>query len=216
MGADLYGTCPGCLAHWHLPAAPSAGRAAWSDGFQQTSAPPTLVACAACGALAWTQDTLSPTPPAAPPWWARWRPSATAKATVTPGIPGESVLLEALAGGFARSLAEERQLRMLAWWQHNHPQRTPLTTALEATAAAAAEEVEAVAWQANLRSLLPLLDAQQTGDALLRAEVLRHLGDFSAAQAALEPVVAEGAQWVVQALRARCVAHDPHVLELRR
>ena len=177
MSTDLHGTCPGCGLPWHLPPRPLATGRAWSDGYQDTLAPPALVTCPACGALAWVQDTLThPAPLRTGTWWDRLR--GRAPTPVTPSIPSEAALLDALAGGFARTPREERHLRLLAWWQRNHAQRALLFE--DASPPAAGE-----AWQASLRALLSLLDARLTGDALLRAEALRHLGDFTAALATL-------------------------------
>jgi len=83
-----------------------------------------------------------------------------------------------------------------AWWCANDNRRTdnpmPLTP-LEI---------------ANLRALLPLLVSTHPEQVIMKAEILRQLADFAAAQLCLESVTDPKKQYIVDLLLARIAARD--------
>ena len=87
-------------------------------------------------------------------------------------------------------------VRRAAWWCANDNRRTdnpiPLTP-LEI---------------ANLRALLPLLVSTHPEQLIMKAEILRQLADFAAAQLCLESVTDPKKQYIVDLLLARIAARD--------
>ena len=87
-------------------------------------------------------------------------------------------------------------VRRAAWWCANDNRRTdnpiPLTP----------PEI------ANLRALLPLLVSTHAEQLIMKAEILRQLADFAAAQLCLESINAPKQQYIVDFLLARIAARD--------
>lgn len=87
-------------------------------------------------------------------------------------------------------------VRRAAWWCANDNRRTdnpmPLTP----------PEI------ANLRALLPLLVSTHAEQVIMKAEILRQLADFAAAQLCLESVTDPKQQYIVDFLLARIAARD--------
>ena len=87
-------------------------------------------------------------------------------------------------------------VRRAAWWRANDNRRTdnpiPLTP----------PEI------ANLRALLPLLVSTHAEQLIMKAEILRQLADFAAAQLCLESINAPKQQYIVDFLLARIAARD--------
>ena len=87
-------------------------------------------------------------------------------------------------------------VRRAAWWCANDNRRTnnpmPLTP----------PEI------ANLRALLPLLVSSHAEQVIMKAEILRQLADFAAAQLCLESVTDPKQQYIVDFLLARIAARD--------
>ena len=87
-------------------------------------------------------------------------------------------------------------VRRAAWWCANDNRRKnnplPLTP----------PEI------ANLRALLPLLVSSHAEQVIMKAEILRQLADFAAAQLCLESVTDPKQQYIVDFLLARIAARD--------
>jgi hypothetical protein len=70
--------------------------------------------------------------------------------------------------------------------------------------------------QANLRALLRLIDEEDDdAERLMKAEVLRELGEFEIAEAVLEEITAPNLAKIVREFRALCRARDLRVRELQ-
>lgn len=83
-----------------------------------------------------------------------------------------------------------------AWWCENDNRRTDNTIPLTPP------EI------ANLRALLLLLNGTRAKQLIMKAEILRQLADFAAAQLCLESVNAPKQQYIVDFLLARIAARD--------
>jgi hypothetical protein len=89
--------------------------------------------------------------------------------------PDEGEYLAALERLISSTPAEERSIRLFAWWRGNDRHRGPLT-------APATDNPELTNRRHdNMRALLPLLATAEWADLILRAEVLRQLGEFELA-----------------------------------
>jgi hypothetical protein len=89
--------------------------------------------------------------------------------------PDEGEFLEALDRLISSTPAEERSIRLLAWWRGNDRHRGPLP-------APAVDNPEVLNRRHdNMRALLPLLATAESTDLIMRAEVLRQLGEFELA-----------------------------------
>jgi hypothetical protein len=120
--------------------------------------------------------------------------------------PGRSSL-----GWFLRLLFEntsvqrerEKTLRVLAWWRHNDAYRNRFSTDNP-------PPVLTDACKRNLHALIAMLDATDN-DRIMRAELLRELGNFAASKAELDRITSSECSGVVSRLRSLCDAGDPYV-----
>jgi hypothetical protein len=93
--------------------------------------------------------------------------------------PDEGEHLTALDRLIASSPAEERSIRLVAWWRGNDRHRTASPTP-------APDNPKVVSRRhANMRQLITLLNTAEPSDQLMRAEALRQLGEFDQAVAIL-------------------------------
>ena len=93
--------------------------------------------------------------------------------------PDEAEYLAALELLISSTPTEERSIRLFAWWRGNDRHRGPSTTP-------AADNPEVVTRRHdNMRALLPLLATAESADLIMRAEVLRQLGEFELATKAM-------------------------------
>ena len=97
---------------------------------------------------------------------------------------------------------------MLAWWRANDSAR-------EWRFAAEATPASLDGFRRNLQRLADLLTDDTDDDRLMRAEVLRELGEFDAAEQALQAVSGE-CGWVADQIRSLCAAKDTRVHKLVR
>ena len=112
----------------------------------------------------------------------------------------------AIQSGFARSVDEERTLRILAWWRENDPHRDDAPTVSLQTATGNRRK--------NLEALLHLLGENNIGEQMMRAEILRHLGEFEQSRILLSKIDNSPFAPVLQQLRILCDARDVSVREL--
>jgi phosphopantetheinyl transferase (holo-ACP synthase) len=122
--------------------------------------------------------------------------------------PTEAEYYQALAKGLAKNAKQERVLRILAWRRRNDIFRDkPLK---EAQGISDGPEE----WRKNLEALARLLTEEDVNDCLMKAEVLRELGEFESAKEALSRATSTDSAAVVRQLRSLCNARDTSVREL--
>ncbi len=93
--------------------------------------------------------------------------------------PDEGEYLAAVERLISSTPAEERSIRLFTWWRGNDRHRGTSPTL-------GGDNPEAVNRRHdNMRALLPLLATAESADLIMRAEVLRQLGEFELATKAL-------------------------------
>lgn len=213
-GPDQVVACPMCggLAH-HITlfSGNTLGARIWTDGKEiapMMPSPPAIVKCHHCEECYWLAEaekvgTFN--------WWEdndeQVNPDwLKAKAVQE---PTEVEYFRALERGLARNSDEERTLRVLAWWRRNDAFRDHLETD------AGGIESTPETWRKNLEALAHILDEEDENDSLMKAEVLRELGEFELARQILGRVNSSEAARIVRELRSLCDNGDMSVRELR-
>jgi hypothetical protein len=181
----------------------------WTDGFRVSEEPPDnphVVKCRHCSHVYWLKDAevigeiSNRRAESFPPEWQSAKPVVEAS---------ETDYYAALASGFARNPEEERGARVLAWWKSNEPLRGEAVAQVYAAWARVGPwNPDPRARQANMELLLNLLDLSDAGDRLIKAELLRELGRFDEALAALREVDSDHFSWVVDQIRPLCEQED--------
>ena len=212
-GPERIIACPQCdkmVRHPALQTEESYGARVWTDGKQESidsPEPPQVVRCSGCQEIYWLEDgrvqgEMTPYENGLPypeidPDWAG-APLAEE--------PTDEQYFEALANGLARNKMEERTLRVFAWWRSNdHHRDDAITEALQTATGSR---------RANLEALVHLLDGEEMGELLMKAEVLRQLGEFDAARRLLAELPSGDLEPIVEQLRILCDARDICVREL--
>ena len=173
-GPTLIRECSSCgkhIAQHTLKSGNTCGATFWTDG--KRDAPmlpdyPLFGKCPYCGALLWIKEQTQ-----AGELGGRITGNFDAQqfADAQPALfPTLEDYAEFLKAGI-HDKRKERYVRMRAWWTGNDPRREesremPLDSF----------EVE------NLRAFITLLDETDDGDRLMKAEALRELGEFAAAE----------------------------------
>src|SRR5262245_36246690 len=124
-------------------------------------------------------------------------------ACATIGEPNEQTYSQALRSGLARDRSEERDARVLAWWQSNDPFRED--SGGRATPGRSAEQ------EKNIRALLLLLDETKENELLMKAEVYRELGKGAQALKLLTRIESGAYQRFAVLMEALCHAKDARV-----
>ncbi len=124
------------------------------------------------------------------------------------GEPDEGGYFKWLDRLLASSPERERELRLFAWWRGNDHYRE------EKPAEESDRTDHILAREANMRALLPLLTSGEPTDALMQAEILRELGEFDQALAALSAPLPDGFDIAVRRLRSLSEAGDRQLREL--
>lgn len=115
---------------------------------------------------------------------------------------------DALKSGLPKNRDQERQLRILAWWRSNDAFRE-----LESPPMSAPSNL--TKRRENLESLLVLLTKDDYPEAvIMRAELLRELGECDTACAVLNSLSDPNLNWVAVQLRMLCEKRDTQVREL--
>jgi len=112
----------------------------------------------------------------------------------------------AIHSGFAKTVDEERTIRILAWWRENDPHRDDSPSISLQTATGNRRK--------NLEALLHLLGETNLGEQMMRAEILRHLGEFDQSRTLLSKMENSPFAPVIRQLRILCDARDVSVREL--
>lgn len=226
-GPDQIIACPSCktLAKYAtLLSGNTFGARVWTDGKQEAPMlpqPPPVVKCRHCAACFWLVDAepvgeldlwgadpLEPAtgwpaavdhPLSAPPTW---------RAAEYVEELSEADYYAAIRAGLAKGPKQERALRIFAWWRGNEPYRDGEDLFSSPPPPQAGRDE-------NLRRLLPLLDGDTDSDRIMRGEVLRELGRWSEAEAALLRIESPDFAPAVAQILALCRAQDRAVRELR-
>ena len=176
--------CPLCSGLAKYPTVASGntfGAVYYTDGKRvapMLPATPSVVRCAACRGVFWRTAAAevgqfdayrSDTESLDPEWHAAGYLHE----------PDEAEHLTALDRLIASSPGEERGIRLVAWWRGNDRHR-------ETSPTPAPDNPKVVRRRhANMHQLIALLDTAEPSDQLMRAEVLRQLGEFEQATAIL-------------------------------
>jgi len=106
---------------------------------------------------------------------------------------------------FWHNAEQEKYIRTHAWWEFNMPYRD---YCMDSSTIASFELPEEQA--ENLRNLLPLLDSDENGT-IMKAEVLRELGEFDACIELLDHPFGKGHLPAVSAIRKLASRNNPLV-----
>ena len=212
LGPNQIVACPHCgaLAHYRtLVSGNTFGAVAWTDGRQYAQMmvePPAVVKCHACAKCYWLTDATEIGVVARDFRAKEPVPEAWSKAPEVKE-PSADEYLDAIEAGLAKDRAQEKSLRLLAWWRGNDPYR-------EWRFAAEATPASPDGFRQNLRRFADLLSDDTDNDRVMKAEVLRELGQFKAAQAALGEVASRDFDWFVERIRTLCKAGNAKVAKL--
>ncbi len=199
--------CEGRATYMTLLSGNTYGARVWTDGKQYAPMlppPPGVVQCSHCPDCYWLSDAKKIGNLKI--WPAKNRQWPTDPRAEEPSEDGYYLALEK---GLGRDLQQERQLRILAWWRRNDAFRSPNK------AQAAGNPTMSAQCKKNLETLTGLLDAASENDCLMKAELLRELGEFACAIQVLGRVTSAAHQAGVRQLRALCDAGDRCVRELQ-
>jgi len=212
---DQIVACPHCQAlarHKVLASGNTFGALTWTDGRQIAPMLPELpgiVKCHACSELYWLKnatkigDVDSLTGPI-PNFKGDWK-----KAPMI-AEPEEADYYRALENGFVENAEQERAVRMLAWWKRNDQFRDIDSEDFEAppTQARPMPFTLSADGRKNLEALFPLLTKDNNNDRIMRAEILRQLGEFDFAKLTLDQVTDPELAGVVAQIRKLCDNHE--------
>ena len=212
-GPEQIVACPNCQAlakYATLRSGNTFGARVWTDGKQiapMLPRPPAVVMCHHCAECYWLADaeevgTIDP--------WddetSQIDPAWTAARVIQE--PVEDEYYQALDKGLAANSQQERTLRILAWWRRNDAFRDTPPAGISTIAATARS------CRNNLEVLASLLDEGNENDRLMKAEVLRELGEFDSVKLVLSGVTAADYAEVVRQLSSLCDIGDTSVREL--
>ena len=165
---------------------------------------PAIVRCPGCNQLSWLEDLQRVGEISVfersdiPLEWER--------AAHVPGLAAEDWLL-ALESGLARDVQQERYLRIRIWWAFNDSYRT--VPAAEHPAVELPDKI-----RTNMERLVAILGTTDSNELLMKAELLRELGDFESAKAVLTGIHSSDVAEVVLQLHSLCDSGDTCVREL--
>jgi len=120
--------------------------------------------------------------------------------------PSETAYYRAIAAGLARDRDEERLLRVRAWWRSNDVHRGGREGAIADQPAGDRNDREA-----NLTSLMTLLNDEEEADVVLKAEILRELARWNEAEAVLARIESHEHAPIVQRLLTLCAERSQAV-----
>lgn len=213
LGPDQIVACPHCGAlahHLTLDSGNTLGAKGWTDGRQYAPMmlePPAVVECHSCSRCYWLADAEKVGVVARDFPWKVPVPEAWKNAPEVKE-PSADEYFVAIEAGLAKDEVQERSLRLMTWWRANDSSRDWVHAA-EATPASPD------GFRRNLLRLADLLTDDNDTDRLMRAEALRELGDFAAAEQALRDV-SDDLAWVADQIRRYCTAKDTRVHKLER
>ena len=171
--------CPSCnceFSHCDIASSNTFGATFYTDGFvngpmhEEHGA---LLQCPGCHTYLWKEDVPTRESVRHSPHWfdAEKRPLPVAWAM------SDSGYLDIFHQALWKTLAQEKYIRIKAWWISNHACRS--CSADETVSSSKDEEfLEPAEVEENLTKLLSLLDIDDQHDLIMRAEILRELGRF--------------------------------------
>ena len=181
----------------------------WTDGkwvVPGEPEPPEVGICPGCGGYYWVEEIE---PMGIIPPEGETDPSIAADAAWLEsewvGEPSQQEYLAILESYGPLPAEEEMNLRLLAWWRGNDDRRRPEPGGVRSLEAA---EVQ------NLRRLMELLDPNELDQRVFMAEILRQLGQFEAAEQALQGITSVGYLRAVSRIRQLAKAQDPHLARI--
>ena len=196
-GPDQVIACPHCKGlarHMTLRSGNTFGAQTWTDGKQvapMLPRPPAVVRCGHCNRMFWLADAEEIGP------------------ILEVTEPSEDGYYSAIAGGLAKNAAQEKTLRILAWWCRNDDYRAETGRPARRPWKVSPEVRE------NLGVLLTLLDEDDTSEGIMKAEILRELGEFEKARHVLTGLeTSENAAAIAQILEL-CERQDPRLRIVR-
>lgn len=203
--------CKGLAKHMTLLSGNTFGAKVWTDGKMiapMLPRPPAVVKCRHCGECYWLAEaenvgTLGPPDSKGQEINPTW---ATADEVEE---PTEEEYYLAIEKGLATDVEQEKNLRVLAWWRSNDGFRNA------PPAPGRGNPRTSAPWKKNLEALANLLHDENEGERLMRAEVLRELGEFEAAKQILHRISSSNVAAVVRQLLSLCESGDASVRELR-
>jgi hypothetical protein len=210
-GPDRIVACPLCQAHARhgtILSGNTFGARVWTDGKMiapMLPRPPAVVRCHHCAACYWLEDArqISLEHPGME------RPEVPPEGSAVPEVrePTEEEYYRAIDEGLGGKAPRERLLRILCWWRSNDVFRD--APGVETPSIATTPERR----RANLEALAELLDEAHEDDRIMKAELLRELGEFESAirllQAMSEPYVR-----AADRIRSLCETRDAVVRAL--
>lgn len=213
-GPDQVVACPVCkglASHQTLFSGNMLAARVWTDGKEiapMMPSPPAVVKCRHCEECYWLAEAEKV---GTFYWWEDHDEDVNPDWLEAKEVqePTEEEYFRALEIGLAKNPDQEKTLRILAWWRRNDAFRDHLGT--DAGDIVSTSET----WRKNLEILAHILDEEDENDSLMKAEVLRELGEFESAKRILGRVNSSEAAKIVRELRSLCDNGDTSVRELR-
>ena len=193
-GPTIIRECSACrkyIAQYTIGSGNTFGARFWTDGKREAPMlpdQPWLVKCEHCNTLVWIDEQKQVGE--IDPWGSRTGAEdkfADARPASTPTLQDYAGFLD--AGVIDKD--KERYVRIRTWWAGNDTRR-------ESGQATSLDPFETQ----NLRALVPLLDESEGNDRIMKAEVLRELGEFAASERLLATDYEDGLLQAVSMIRA--------------
>ena len=195
--------CGGLAKHRTLRSGNTFGARTWTDGKQiapMLPCPPAVVKCLHCTKSYWladakqvgTVDSFAKENQHTNPDWV---------AAEFVKEPSEQEYYRALEEGLATNALQERNLRVFAWWRSNDAFRKAYHPLKE-------NQHDFEARRINLNALARLLKEKRADERLLKAEILRELGEFESAKQLLLGIEAGELAGIAKQVIRLCEARD--------
>jgi len=214
FGPNQVVLCPHCKGpgqYMTMLSGNTFGARAWTDG--RTDAPmmlkpPAVVMCRHCARCYWLEAAERVDDEDA---WRDATPPADPALAVVDYVreATEEEYFEAIDAGLAAGLVQERRLRILAWWRGNNAFRG------QSAHPAGSHTADPARRRRNLLALVELLPGHADDVRVLKAEVLRELGEFQAAREILVQIRSGRKAGMARQIEVLCDRGDPCVRALR-
>jgi hypothetical protein len=212
-GPDQIIACPDCMGlarYMTLVSGNTFGARVWTDGKQvapMLPRPPAVVKCSHCAECYWltdaeeigTVDRWQGEGQQVDPAWADAQKVKE---------PTEDEYYQTIEKALVNNAEQERDLRVLAWWRRTDPFRDYPPPPPQGVSSAPRP------WRENLEALSRLLTGEDDHGRLMKAEVLRELGEFTASKETLSLVSSPKFAAVTGQMRSLCDTQDTCVREL--